>query len=202
MDCSLPDSSVHWIFQARIVEWVAMPSSREIFPTPVVELTSFVFPALAGRFFTTAPPGKPYSLQLFKYMYIATKHRESVPKLRVPRVASKFIIQTMPCLRVIGVAINNHDRTTVLNRNYFQTNLEICSACSYVTFVHQHNQLKVTEWLLCSLLCSDYTVNPPGNQLPPLTPGGIPVLQDSSRTKALSSLALRAWSKLVPLCWI
>ena len=28
MDCSPPGSSVHKILQARIVEWVAMPSSR------------------------------------------------------------------------------------------------------------------------------------------------------------------------------
>ena len=29
MDCNLPGSSVHGIFQARILEWVAMPFSRE-----------------------------------------------------------------------------------------------------------------------------------------------------------------------------
>ena len=28
MDCSLPGSSVHGILQVRILEWVAMPSSR------------------------------------------------------------------------------------------------------------------------------------------------------------------------------
>ena len=28
MDCSPPGSSVHWIFQARILEWVAIPFSR------------------------------------------------------------------------------------------------------------------------------------------------------------------------------
>ena len=28
MDCSLPGSSIHGILQARILEWVAMPSSR------------------------------------------------------------------------------------------------------------------------------------------------------------------------------
>ena len=28
MDCSPPDSSVHGILQARMLEWVAMPSSR------------------------------------------------------------------------------------------------------------------------------------------------------------------------------
>ena len=33
MDCRPPDSSVHGILQARILEWVAMPSSRWIFPT-------------------------------------------------------------------------------------------------------------------------------------------------------------------------
>ena len=28
MDCSPPGSYVHWILQASILEWVAMPSSR------------------------------------------------------------------------------------------------------------------------------------------------------------------------------
>ena len=33
VDCSLPGSSVQGILQARILEWVAMPSSQGIFPT-------------------------------------------------------------------------------------------------------------------------------------------------------------------------
>ena len=33
MDCSPPGSSVHEIFQARILEWVAISFSRGIFPT-------------------------------------------------------------------------------------------------------------------------------------------------------------------------
>ena len=32
-DCSPPGSSVHGILQARILEWVAISSSRGIFPT-------------------------------------------------------------------------------------------------------------------------------------------------------------------------
>jgi len=32
MDCSSPGSSVHGILQARILEWVAIPFSRGIFP--------------------------------------------------------------------------------------------------------------------------------------------------------------------------
>jgi len=33
MDCSPPGSPVHGVFQARILEWVAMPSSRDL-PDP------------------------------------------------------------------------------------------------------------------------------------------------------------------------
>ena len=33
VDCSLLGSSIHGILQARILEWVAVPSSRGIFPT-------------------------------------------------------------------------------------------------------------------------------------------------------------------------
>ena len=32
-DCSLSDSSIHGILQARILNWVAIPFSRGIFPT-------------------------------------------------------------------------------------------------------------------------------------------------------------------------
>ena len=51
MDCSLSGSSFHGILQARILEWVAVPSSRESFQ-PGTEPMSLMFPALAGRFFT------------------------------------------------------------------------------------------------------------------------------------------------------
>ena len=37
MDCSLPDSSVHGILQARILEWVAM-QLQGIFPTQGLNL--------------------------------------------------------------------------------------------------------------------------------------------------------------------
>ena len=36
MDCSPPSSSVHGILQARILEWVAIPFSRDL-PDPGVE---------------------------------------------------------------------------------------------------------------------------------------------------------------------
>ena len=49
-DCSLPGSSVHGIFQARILEGNL--------PDPGIKSTSLVSPALAGRFFTTGLSGK------------------------------------------------------------------------------------------------------------------------------------------------
>ena len=48
----LPGSSVHGIFQQRILEWVAISSSGDL-PDPGIEPTSLVSPALAGGFFTT-----------------------------------------------------------------------------------------------------------------------------------------------------
>ena len=58
MGCSLPDSSVHGILQARILEWVAMPSSRGS-SRPRDRMS----PALASRFLTPSAaweaPDKP-----------------------------------------------------------------------------------------------------------------------------------------------
>ena len=53
MDCSLPGSSVRGILQARILEGVAMLSSRGSSRLRNWT-TSFMSPALAGRFFTTS----------------------------------------------------------------------------------------------------------------------------------------------------
>ena len=59
MGCSLPGSSVLGTIWARILEWVAMCSSRGS-PNPGIEPTSLMSFALAGRFFTTRAPRKPY----------------------------------------------------------------------------------------------------------------------------------------------
>ena len=50
MGCSPPGSSIHWILQARILEWVAMPSSKGS-------------PPLAGGFFTASSTWGPPVLQ-------------------------------------------------------------------------------------------------------------------------------------------
>ena len=70
-DCSLPGSFVHGIFQARIMEWATFPSPRH-FPTQGSN-PHLLSPGLAGRFFITEPPGKPWialdrRLRVFKYI--------------------------------------------------------------------------------------------------------------------------------------
>ena len=55
IDCSPPGSSVHGVFQARVLERVAMSSSQGSCLTHRLNL---VF-SIAGRFFTTELPEKP-----------------------------------------------------------------------------------------------------------------------------------------------
>ena len=52
VDYSLPGSSIHGIFQARILEWVAVSSSRGSSHI-AIKPASLMSPVLAGRFFTT-----------------------------------------------------------------------------------------------------------------------------------------------------
>ena len=55
MDCSPLGSSVLGISQARILDWVAISlSRRSSWPNDWTHIS-----CLAGRFFTTQPPGKP-----------------------------------------------------------------------------------------------------------------------------------------------
>ena len=55
MDGSLPGSSVHGILQARKLEWVAIPFSRELLD-PGIEPGSL---ALQADSLPSDPPGKP-----------------------------------------------------------------------------------------------------------------------------------------------
>ena len=58
MNCSPPGSSAHGILQAKILEWVAISSSRGSSQCRDQTHVSGVS-CTAGRFFTIEPPGKP-----------------------------------------------------------------------------------------------------------------------------------------------
>ena len=57
IDCNPPGSSVHRIFQARILEWIAISSFRGSF-WPRDQTWFSCVSCMAGRFFTTELPGK------------------------------------------------------------------------------------------------------------------------------------------------
>ena len=66
MDCSLPGSSLHGIFQARVLEWVAISFSRGSSPSrDRTWVSTFQADAL-----TSEPPGKPeLKLYLFSNLF-------------------------------------------------------------------------------------------------------------------------------------
>ena len=45
-------------FRQEYCSWLPFPTPESL-PDPTIEPASFVSPVLVGRFFTTAPPGKP-----------------------------------------------------------------------------------------------------------------------------------------------
>ena len=61
MDCSLPGSCVHGILQARILEWVAMPSLPGALSSPWwnLYLVSLLHCQVGSLIF--APPGEPHT---------------------------------------------------------------------------------------------------------------------------------------------
>ena len=66
MDCSPPGSSVHGIFQARILEWVTISSSRgSSQPRDRTQVS-----CIASGFFTAEPSGKPPGMVLLIYCWI------------------------------------------------------------------------------------------------------------------------------------
>ena len=72
-DCSPPDSSVHEIFQTRILEWVAISSSRGSSNLGIEPMS----PTLAGRLFTIEPPWKPHQTRPYwvKCMFRVQFHK-------------------------------------------------------------------------------------------------------------------------------
>ena len=67
MDCSPPDSSVHGILQARILEWVVVCFSRDL-PDPGIEPWS---PALQVDSSPSEPSGKPETRRMPSYLLIS-----------------------------------------------------------------------------------------------------------------------------------
>ena len=105
MDCSLPGSSVHGVFQARILEWVAISYSRGS-SQPRDRTSLSCVSCIAGGYFATKPPGKPYAAaKLLKSCPTVLPHRRQTTRLPCPwdspgkntGVGCHFLLQ---CLKV------------------------------------------------------------------------------------------------------
>ena len=65
-------SSIHGILQARILEWIAMPSSKgSSWPREWSNISCIS--CIANRFFTDEPPGKPFSYDETGVIYFSKK---------------------------------------------------------------------------------------------------------------------------------
>ena len=97
MDCSLPGSSIHGVVQARILEWVAIFSSRGSY-SPGIKPSFPASATLAGSFFSAEPSGKKMCWVLQRQMDLAIRghctHFRNVSQSVGSRI-STFQIQIM-----------------------------------------------------------------------------------------------------------
>ena len=77
VDSSLPGSSVHGISQTRMLQWVAISFSSGSSQSRDQTRVSCV----AGRFFTTEPPGKPTFHSLSRRMFNLLHYSDHSPTL-------------------------------------------------------------------------------------------------------------------------
>ena len=70
MDYSWSGSSVHGIFQVRILEWVGVLFSRDL-PNPGLEPRS---PTLQADFLLPESPGKPIYIGIYLYSFLILSH--------------------------------------------------------------------------------------------------------------------------------
>ena len=111
--CSLPGSSVCGILQARILEWVAVLSSRGSSQprdqTPVS--------CIAGGFFTAEPWGKPHiyrlSVKLFSRAYWAISSPQTLPSSLFPEA------MTSKCLAIYFVFTVTFPGSMVISLFFF-----------------------------------------------------------------------------------
>ena len=80
MDCSPPGSSVHGILQARILQWVAIPSPGDL-PNPGVKPWSS---ALQVDSLPSEPPGKPLCREVDTSRPMRQPPQGLDPKTKVP----------------------------------------------------------------------------------------------------------------------
>ena len=102
MDCSLPVSSLHGIFQASILEWVAMPSSRGSSRPRDRTGVSCVSCIVSGYSLPLSHQGSPYSTSMcpdtmhsFRFSVYVTSSQSSPASQPSPAPSYLFLFWTL-----------------------------------------------------------------------------------------------------------
>ena len=104
MDCSPSDSSVHGILQARILEWVAMPSSRgSSWPRDEAHDS-----CIAGRFFYCWATGEAHTLKWFPKAFTVYCHPIISPTLSPSNLLTFFFLPYLIQHPTICHSLNTH----------------------------------------------------------------------------------------------
>ena len=181
MGHSLPGSSVHEIFLARILEWVAMPSSRGSFqPRNQTHIS-----CTAGRFFITEPLGKPS----FKHLSLrftsqgtaspeGSVHRWQIGILQVHEVTHPFIpghlIKCGSFMNIYALPLNSVSNfiglllfiCLVSHSTYIYGVLTMCQALTIISlwmnrpvsvhFLFMFSECKHGVYLLVDMVAADW----------------------------------------------
>ena len=146
MDFSPPSSSIHGISQARILEWVAIPFSRGIFPTQGLNPG---FLQWQVDFWPSEPTGKPWYLELAAANATA-KSLQSCPTLcdpldgSPPGSAVPGILQTRT-LEWVAISFSNAWKWKVKVKSLSHVTL-VATPWTGVSPIHGIFQARVLEW--------------------------------------------------------
>ena len=124
MDCSPPGSSAHGILQARILEWVAIPFSRDL-PNREIEPK---FPALQANSLPSEPPGKSKNtggcnLSLLQWIFPTQELNQGL--LHCRQILYQLSYQESDTSFHVSTWLS--DSAGVFDQNFFQMFLWRCS---------------------------------------------------------------------------
>ena len=130
--CSLPDSSIHRISQARILEWLAISYSRSSSDPGSNCCHWCLYVSCFGRqneFFTTEPPGKPSGFTS-----------------RVQEVASEC--ESMHCVIYREMLASQKKKKSHLNLTTFcRMWLKLSVILKYMPLIHICSHSSVRQWI-------------------------------------------------------
>ena len=122
MNCSPPDTCVHGILQARILEWVAVYFSRgSSQPRDRTHVS-----CTAGRYFTAEPPGKPLLTIMLK---LKSKLRSKVDLLEEGFIVNGNSENWYCVWSSVGSSFTFRNMTKPVTEPQFQTSI---SALKYI----------------------------------------------------------------------